>query len=183
MAHDLACGDFNGDGYADSLFKSYQGNTCGAAASSQGIYMDGRVYLWILSGKDGATLRIHPFNEENLYGGSPGSELGVTNVGDVNGDGADDLVYRTNTRDSDYSDGSNHMFSGYEEMQWSLVVCSGAQDSILNSIPVTPLFKMGYTFEAYGTMLPADVDADGHPEVIIGIYEPSMPSYDPDALQ
>ncbi len=166
--HDLACGDFNGDGYADSLFAAY---------------VDSGLKLQVLSGKDGATLRSHPINT-NPMERRDGSELQFKNVGDVDNDGADDLVYHTDTYDRieiDYSKGYSYTYTGHEEMQWSLVVYSVAQDSTLNSIPVTPLFKMGYTGETYATMLPVDVDADGQPEVIVKVFEPSMPSYDPDA--
>jgi|GEM_PF-2557159 len=167
-AYDLACGDFNGDGYADSLFAAY---------------VDSGSKLQILSGKDGATLRTHPVNT-NPMERRDASELEFKNIGDVDNDGADDLVYHTDTYDrieTDYSKGYSYTYTGHEEMQWSLVVYSVAQDSTLNSIPVTPLFKMGYTGETYATMLPVDVDADGQPEVIVKVFEPSMPSYDPDA--
>jgi hypothetical protein len=182
MAYDLACGDFNGDGYADSLFSSYQSNPCEAAASSQGGYRAGKLYLWILSGKDGTTLRVHSLDEENRYGGPPGSELPTTNIGDVDGDGADDLVYEINSRDSiDYT--GSHTYTGYEAMQWGLEAYSVAQGSVLKDVPATPLFRMGYPSETNMTILRADVDADGHAEAIVGIFEPSIPSYDPDAYR
>jgi len=167
-AYDLACGDFNGDGYADSLFAAY---------------VDSGSKLQILSGKDGATLRTHPINT-NPMERRDASELEFKNIGDVDNDGADDLVYHTDTYDRieiDYSKGYSYTYTGYEEMQWYFEVYSAAQDSVLNSIPVTPLFKMGYTAETYATLLPTDVDADGQMEVIAKVYEPSMPSYDPDA--
>jgi outer membrane protein assembly factor BamB len=162
-AYDLACGDFNGDGYADSLF-SYYGRS--------------GLNLWVVSGKDGATLRTYAIKKSHLAYSEMSTPPAI-NIGDVNGDGADDLVYSIDSRDS-MDDTGSHTYTGYEEMQWSLEVYSVAQDSILNSIPVTPLFKMGYSSETYATMLPADVDADGRMEVIAEVLEPSVPSYNPD---
>jgi outer membrane protein assembly factor BamB len=174
-AYDLACGDFNGDGYADSLFSYYPGDICGSAAPSQQGYSGGEVNLWVLSGKNGATLQTHSM-KTNPYGGPGGGEPPAINVGDVNGDGADDLVCSVDPRVNGYPD-------YYEDTQMGLEVYSVAQNVVLNSIPTTPLLKGGLGGYGNGkstTMLRADVDADGRMEVIAGVIEPSTPSYNPD---
>ena len=186
MAYDLACGDFNGDGYTDSLFSSYQGNTCQEAASSQGVHADGRVYLWILSGRDGAVLRMHPV-DEILYGGTIGVQLPATNVGDVDGDGADDLVYRYTSGGKYEYYPEGYSFTPSKDRQLSLQAYSPAQDSVLKSVPATPKLKTGYSTAYPGEEnpipLPVDVDADGHLEVVSVVTEPEIPSYDPDAYR
>ena len=175
-AYDLACGDFNGDGYADSLFSYYPGDICGSATPSQQGYVGGELNLWILSGKDGTTLRTHLI-KTNPYGGAPeGNKPPAINIGDVNGDGADDLVCSVDPRVNGYPD-------YYEDTQMGLEVYSVAQNAVLNSIPTTPLLKGGLGGYGNGkstTMLRADVDADGRMEVIAGVLEPSIPSYNPD---
>ncbi len=170
--YDLACGDFNGDGYADSLFSSYPGDICGP--SKPQINSVDEQYLWILSGKDGATLRTH-IVKTDLYGSSGPP---VINVGDVDGDGADDLVSSVDPRDNPYS--------GSEYTQLAIEVYSAAQDAILKSIPTTPLVKGGWGGNYHGgspTKLRAYVDIDGHEEVITQVFEPWIPSYDPDAFR
>ncbi len=179
MAYDLACGDFNGDGYADSLFSCYEGNICGSTPSSQGEHIAGIVYLWVLSGKDGTTLRMRPFDEEDLYGvdgGSTRSEVPVTNVGDADGDGADDLASRFAPRGkSTYSSSgisSSHSFTSSRHQQSGLEIYSIAQDSVVRSIPTSLLIGSGYFSQGNTGMLRADVDADGHAEVIDKAFEP-----------
>ncbi len=178
MAYDLACGDFNGDGYADSLFTSYSSDICGAA-SSQGGYVAGKRYLWVLSGKDGSTLRM-PSIEENNYGGWSGNSLPTANIGDVDGDGADDLAYILASGGIYDYHGGGYSFTP-SDYQLSLQIYSAARDSILNTVPATTKVKEGYFGEAYTAPLSSDVDGDGHLEVIIKVSEPSIPSYDPDA--
>jgi hypothetical protein len=162
-AYDLACGDFNGDGYADSLFIYYSGGG------------GSELNLWVLSGKDGAILRMHPI-KTNVYGSPGGGKPPAINTGDVNGDGADDLVISVDPR----VNGHPHY---YEKIQLGLEVYSVAQNAVLDSIPITPPLKGNMAGYGYGdsvTALKAYVDADNRMEVIAGIVEPWIPSYDPD---
>jgi len=57
------------------------------------------------------------------------------------------------------------------------------QNAVLDSIPITPPLKENMAGYGYGdsvTTLKAYVDADNRTEVIAGIVEPWIPSYDPD---
>lgn len=166
---DLACGDFDGDGCTDSLFSSYPGGDTG-------------LKLWVLSGKDGSTLRTCAIKMGLQHGYPGGNKPPVINIGDLNDDGADDLAYKISSKDSIDPTGS-HTYTDHEKMQWSIEAYSAAHDSVLASVPVTPLFRMGYPGEEYTPLLKSDIDGDGHAEVVLGIFEPSMPSYDPDAYR
>jgi len=161
-AYDLACGDFDGDGYADSLFSSSSDGGPG-------------LRLWVLSGKDGAILQMHPI-KTNVYGSPGGGKPPAINTGDVNGDGADDLVSSVDPRVNGYPD-------YHEKIQLGLEVYSVAQNAALDSIPITPPLKGNMAGYGYGdsvTALKPYVDADNRMEVIAGIVEPWIPSYDPD---
>ena len=168
LAYDLACGDFNGDGYPDSVLLVDWVDT------DQGYT---RRLLQILSGKDGSLLWTHAYETGGYSWSGIGSNgLPAMNIGDMNGDGADDLACnfgRDLNESSDYS------------RQQHLQVFDVAHDTTLKDIAVTPRLHDSSFGDYYDTgsdeaMLQADFDADGHPEVIMRVAEPSIPSYDPD---
>jgi len=176
LAYDLACGDFNGDGHPDSvlLLDWYETDATGN--------LGGNRWLRILSGKDGGLVwqRV-----DAAYGSSysytyPGSSIGrnelpAMNIGDTNGDGADDLACNVPLWE---------LSGSYRQQR--LQVFDVAHDTTLEDIAVTPLLHRSSFGDFYDTgsdeaMLQGDFNVDGHPEVIMTVAEPSMPSYDPDA--
>jgi len=79
-----AAGDVNGDGYADVLVGAWAENV-----TENGIQTEGRAYLY-LGGPNG----LSPAPAWLAHGEQPGSHFGysVHGIGDVNGDGYDDIV-------------------------------------------------------------------------------------------
>jgi hypothetical protein len=173
-AYDLACGDFNGDGYADSLFSSY------GSGSSESEYIGTVLNLSILSGKDGTTLRTHSIDANNRGGLPAGGTPLAINIGDCDGDGADDLAYTSTPGGSyEYMPGGGYSYTPPEDMQLSVHVYSAARDAILKSVPATPHLNY-YHSEGNPSPLAIDVDGDGYLEAVSAVSEPWIPSYDAD---
>ena len=176
LAYDLACGDFNGDGYPDSvlLLDWYETDAKGN--------LGGNRWLRVLSGKDGGLVwqRVCETYGSSYSFGSGSSSIGnsevpAMNVGDMNGDGSDDLACSV----------AQLELSGSVRQQ-RLQVFDVAHEATLKDIAVSPRLHVrsfGDYFDigADEAMLQADLDADGRLEVIMMVAEPSMPSYDPDA--
>ena len=163
-AIDIACGDFNGDGYADTLLCKYP---------QEGISGEGPT-LEVLSGKDGSILWTHVLVRQSAWGyssaGGWNSKPPAASVGDVNGDGADELVCT-----------GEYLNQEYRCWQTRLEVYDVADNTTLKDIPATPSLNSKYYSNGISideTMLQADVDGDGHPEIIMGVFEPSLPLYD-----
>ena len=172
QSQDLVSGDFNGDGYADSLFSSY------GSGSSESEYIGTVLNLSILSGKDGNNLRTHSIDANAFSGPSTGNTSLAISVGDVDGDGADDLAYGSTPSGKYEYYSHGYSYTPPEDLQVSIKVYSAAQDSILKSVPATPHLNWG---EGSPTLLGADTDEDGHLEVVSSVTETEIPSYDPDA--
>jgi len=162
-AHDLSCGDFNGDGCPDSalLVAWRESNTMGQE-------------MRVVSGKDGSLLWKRSYDTGGYgYSGIGRNELPAMNIGDINGDGADDLACNV----------------GYDwNESWAyrrqrLQVFDVTQDTILKDIALAPRFQQSSFGDSYDTgsdeaMLLADVDNDGRREVLMKVAEPSERSYD-----
>ncbi len=174
--YDLGCGDFNADGRPDSVVlvqESFQ--------DEEGY--GERAFLRILSGRDGTlvweTGRVgfdYGFGYSS-EGGVAFTDLRVMNVGDINGDGADDLAWALKEWDvREY---------GHALEQGRLEVFDALHNTTLKDIAVTMPLEIGSGTVVDGrtseTMLLTDVDADGHGEVIMAAGEPWLPTYDPDS--
>jgi hypothetical protein len=172
-AIDLACGDFNGDGCADSLicYKSYD-SCSGVVPDKIGSGQDyGGWVLWIVSGRDGTTIRTHGVNLQSNGGSGWNINPPATNIGDVTSDGRDDLAWTF-----DYG---TQAYSGYVCRQQRIEIYDVARDESLKVVPATPLLKDGigyYGGNKSAAVLPADVDTDGRSEVLAAVSEASMSS-------
>jgi len=176
IGYDLACGDFNGDGYPDSvlLLDWYETDAKGN--------LGGNRWLRILSGKDGGLVwqrvcETYGTSYSYTYPSSSigSNELPAMNVGDMNGDGTDDLACNVAPLE---------LSASYRQQR--LQVFDVAHEATLKDIAVAPRLhesSFGDYFDIGSdeAMVQADLDADGHLEVIMMVAEPSMPSYDPDA--
>ncbi len=163
--YDLSCGDFNGDGYADSLF---------FLPNEKGIGLT----MIVLSGRDGATLRAPGMETE--YFVEPGGRPPAVNIGDFDGDGADELGYLSFPAGW-YGYAEDPPEIAPEDRQLCLRVYSPALDSFLTSVPASLRMKTGFYGGGNPNLLAADVDGDGRFEMMCDVTDPYVPSYDPDA--
>ena len=166
-AIDLACGDFNGDGRADSVICYNSGDGCSGIPSGQ----ESALQAQIISGRDGSILWTHSLTWQS-YGWSGWSTVPpATNIGDVTGDGQGDLAW--------ISDYGTQAYSGYYCHQQCIEIYDVARDQSLGVIPATPLLEEGIGYHGgniSADMIPADADADGRSEVLAAVSEPSMSS-------
>lgn len=170
-AIDLACGDFDGDGCADSLICCNSYDTCGSTPSDPRSYVQNPgLELRIISGRDGATIRTHGVNSQSYAGSRWNISPPATNIGDVTGDGKDDLAWTGVS--------GSQAYSGYCHQQ-SISVYDVARDQSLKAVPATSLLREGggYSSGESATLLPADIDGDGRSEVLAAVSEPSMTSF------
>ncbi|MBN2098255.1 MAG: PQQ-binding-like beta-propeller repeat protein [Dehalococcoidia bacterium] len=172
-AVDLACGDFDGDGFVDSLICYNSYDTCsGVGPDQRGSSQNYSGYtLLIISGKDGATMWSHGVNLQNYAGGGWRAVPPATNVGDVSGDGRDDLAWTANH--------GFEAYSGYYCQRQRVEIYDMANDRSLRVLPVTPLMRGGgwYSSGESDIMLPEDIDGDGRCEVLATVSEQTMASY------
>jgi hypothetical protein len=87
---DLACADFNGDGFRDSLVYHLgpKAQTTIWSTSSRPDFAQTK--LEVYSGKDGSVLWNHTFDEDRWNTGS--EKMPAAPVGDITGDGIEDLA-------------------------------------------------------------------------------------------
>lgn len=174
-AIDLACGDFNGDGCSDSLICWSSYDACGSTSYdprnySQGPAMDFR----ILSGKNGETIWTYNPPASLSYSQSGwNTRPPVTVVGDMNGDGKDDLAWSMES--------SSQQYSGYYRQQQRVTTYDVAGNRPIKEIPVTPLLRgdsYDYRTSADASILKAYTGADGRVLMTIKSTEPWRPVYD-----
>lgn len=85
----LACADFNGDGFQDTLLHREGGFSEGLNGTHRGqVYA--QTVLEVCSGKDDGILWARSFDEDRWHAGS--EKMPATPVGDLSGDGIEDLA-------------------------------------------------------------------------------------------
>jgi len=178
-AIDLGCGDFDGDGCADSLICWNSFDVCGSTTPdprnhSQGPAME----LRILSGKNGETIWTHnPPASLSFSSAGWNTKPPVTVVEDMSGDGKNDLAWAV--------DSASQQYSGYYCQQQRVATYDVAGNRLLKEIPVTPLLRgdsYDYRTSVDGSTLKAYFGADGRVLMTIKSTEPWRPTYDPDPM-
>lgn len=159
----LSCGDFDGDGWADSLFLVSAGGCVTSTHQSIRGFS-----LQVISGKDGRVLWTKPYEVFSFsWSGIGSTALPAVMVGDV--DGAEDIVVVTHGGSRDYREDT--LF------QTRLEVYGASAAGPVSVIPASPSLRRSQwqNREFDGTMLLVDTDRDGHPEVISSVIEPLVP--------
>lgn len=107
-------------------------------------------YLWILSGQNGSALHRAELPTKKL---NAGWSRALANVGDVDGDGTDDLVLGVYGR------------QGYDDASGRAFVVSGADGALLFDLkaPSEASFFFGYSVSGAG-----DVNGDGLSDIAVG---------------
>ncbi len=161
----LACGDFDGDGYADSVFL-IRINGCGTSTYQSTT----EHYLQVISGRDGRLLWNHACRiGSRSWSGIGSNPLPAVSVGNVGEDGTDDLARIVDSPEMNYS--------GYSRIQSGLEVWGVKGDSLLHDIAASPSLlqsQIRYNQERDDTVLPVDIDHDGNQGVIFSVIEPKV---------
>jgi hypothetical protein len=146
-------GDVNNDGFPDLVV--------GAPLASSIGYQSGEAHLY--SGRDWSRLA-------SLEADSGGDQFGysVAGVGDVNRNGYDDVIVgATYDHKSGYLSGSVWVFDGCVTSG----VCSQSEALIYNFNGENAGDLFGWSVAGAG-----DVDRDGYPDFIVGVYEDDTPN-------
>ncbi len=173
----LAVGDLNGDGIDDLILGATDAD--GPAEGRDGA---GEAYVIFGSSSLPATIDLNTSGEDvTIYGATAGDSLtvnGVLAVGDVNGDGTDDLILGTRWADGP-ADGRLNAGEAY--------IIFG--DPNLGSFP-KDVFDLangdedvtiygataGDTLTSYGTVAAVDVNGDGKDDLILAAISADGPS-------
>lgn len=150
-----SAGDFNGDGLADLLLGVPDAGTCHIVfGRPQATVVD-------LASPDASTMTIHGLPPGNLFGWA------ASGVGDINGDGFDDLVIGAPE-------------GGQGGIGYVLFGDPNPSDLTITTLPVERGFQItaAHPYDDLGYALAGgDVNGDGLNDIIIG-----APEADPDAL-
>jgi len=163
-----AAGDVNGDGLADLLIGDYSHNEAGAAA--------GQVYL-VLGQKGGLPAQMSLGDADASYlGENAGDCLGVTvsDVGDANGDGYDDVLMAAYMNDqSGEIAGKVYLVLG-RSSGWS-------QDTPASEADASWLGEAAGDYAGYPVSGAGDVNGDGFDDILIGALSNREGEEDPPA--
>lgn len=152
LGANLAIGDINGDGYAD-IAASATGDTTGGAANSGAIYI---IYGQADALTSGALSGLT--NSAKFYGGFNFVTGTAVDVGDINGDGYDDVVFGS-TNDASAGTGGSV----------SIIYGSTTNYSGSSAITALPKFTAEAANDYFGTAVAVgNSDADAYEDIIVG---------------
>ncbi|KAA0991213.1 FG-GAP-like repeat-containing protein [Dyadobacter aurulentus] len=140
-----SAGDVNGDGYSDVI--------AGAIFYDNGQVDEGGAFVW-----NGGANNVSPISSLKLEGNKPLAQMGwsIANVGDVNGDGYDDIGIAT--------DGYDNGQTG----EGAVFIYHGAHTG-LNPQPIVKI-EGNQEHARMGNIASAgDVNGDGYGDIIIGV--------------
>ena len=155
----VAVGDVNGDGYADILTRSGSHQMAGYASGTIFLFY-GAVTLPADTSSDDADVRIGNDLSTATYSGDPLWADNVRGLGDINGDGADDLLIASSGADlsgSYANNGTASLFLGGTR--------SGDQ-GLLGSADVRFWGRQMYGVRP--VLAPGDLDGDGLDDFFLG---------------
>jgi len=160
-------GDMNGDGYDDILIGAY-----GAGPNGNDLFGESYVVFGQASGF-GASFDLSTLNGSNgfVLNGSDYSGSSVSNAGDVNGDGYDDILigaYRAGPNGNDLAGESYVVFgqaSGFGA-SFDLSTLNGSNGFVLNGVDI-------YDYSGFSVSSAGDVNGDGYDDILIGAYAAS----------
>ena len=177
---DLACADFNGDGFRDSLLHRQEAKQ---QQTTQGIHY-GRVYpqtkLEVYSGKDNSILWAHSFEEDRWN--ADDEKMPAAPVGDITGDGIEDLAVSCVTA---LDHGSTYGNAGTTESRFlhetRVSVYDIANRTLVREVALPPAQKDSHVAwgESHGgdfepvsgpgdaMRLAGDLNRDGHQELAV----------------
>ena len=169
----VATGDFDGDGYADVVMSSVA-----AAGSTNGDPNSGEV--WVLYGKSAVlTLNIDlfvpPAESTVIYGADASDRLGsAMAVGDINGDGFDDLMVG-----APWSDSAGNSRNQAGEV-WLFLGSPGRFDPVIDlaSPPATAVLIYGPDAGDFfgGAIAAGDLDGDPYDDFLVAAHLADGPS-------
>ncbi|MCC3860058.1 hypothetical protein [Pseudemcibacter aquimaris] len=160
-------GDVNGDGYDDLLIGAYAADPNGDLSGSSYVVFGNVSFMgasFDLSSLDGT-------NGFRIDGEAVGDESGysVSNAGDVNGDGFDDIIISAPSADPN-GDGSGSSYVVFGQTNWT--ANSGVFD--LSSIDGSNGFRLDGAAvgdaSGYSVSNAGDVNGDGYDDVIVSAY-------------
>ncbi|RLF33496.1 MAG: hypothetical protein DRN08_05440, partial [Thermoplasmata archaeon] len=143
VGYQLACGDFNGDGFTDLAIAALMKIEYHPAVGN------GRVYIFFGHPGFGGDIRIYEC-DVRIEGPSLGSQFGVSldNAGDVNGDGIDDIIVNANV--------AGKTFIFYGRRSWDSLYLASDANIIINSP------------DCWGCGGVGDINGDGFDDFAIG---------------
>ncbi|MDP2128878.1 MAG: hypothetical protein Q8K97_16040, partial [Pseudohongiella sp.] len=168
--------DFNGDGFDDVVIGAPQDNNLGGAAyvvfGSAGPF-NAKLDIATLNGSNG--MRINGFGSFTLTGES------VSNAGDVNGDGVDDLIIG-----APYLEVSDPAGIGSTDLIGGAFIVYGSKAPLPASLElmsmsatqgtkITGVYASGQDRTGGVVAGGGDVNGDGYDDVIIGVMQPTSP--------